>query len=736
MHRAMAVVAAVGITLLGASGAAIASQAGVQSGANRTGVHENGVVRTGSVSRFNVGAAHSPAIEQLLASHAAAAPRADAARPAGLAAAASTVQGIDVSSGNHPDGAAINWDDIATDGYKFAFIKVSEGSYYANPYYASDAAGAQAAGMLVAPYEFGIPNYSGATLQADYALDHANYSPDGQMLAPILDIENDPYAGSDGTPSGSICYGLTQPQMVSWIGAFTAEVHRRTGKFPAIYTSAQWWDTCTGDSAAFGSDPLWLVAWGSSAPTPPAAWTNWTYWQYTSTATALGISGQFDASYLSSTALELAASASQSDQTGRSASLSVRSLYGGTTALTYSATGLPAGLQIDPSSGAVSGTLPVSAASFPVSITATAGAESATESFSWYVHSRVHLAAMSRLSGSVGTPIRLRARATDGLSGCTLRFSARRLPRGLTISSCGIISGWPTTSSSGTAVVQVSDSSTQDSFRWRIANANGSGPAGQIKLNRAGKCLAERSATDIAIETCSAAASERWTIAADGTMRFGGKCLAAKSSKTTAPGALELMSCGKDGQRWQPGSNAVLKNLGSGRCLADTGTKNGTRAVAAVCLATPNSTGSASTPSATQQWTLPAGPLTSGIAGNCASSLRGSSEPAGAVTLRGCKRSAQQNWTIQPDGAISTAGRCLATAGGGTAPGTQLRLERCIKGAATQVWQLSGGPVGLQLQLPAAGLCLADPGDSAKAGTELVIGPCVAGDGGISWRVS
>ncbi len=196
------------------------------------------------------------------------------------------------------------------------------------------------------------------------------------------------------------------------------------------------------------------------------------------------------------------------------------------------------------------------------------------------------------------------------------------------------------------------------------------------------------------------------------------------------------MSCAKDGQRWQLGSNAVLKNLANGRCLADTGTRNGTRAVAAVCKATPNNTGSASTPSATQQWTLPAGPLTSGIAGNCASSLGGRSDPAGAVTLRRCKRSAQQAWTIEPDGAISSAGKCLGTAGGRTAPGTQLRLERCVRGAASQVWQLSGGPVGVQVVSPVAGLCLADPGDGAKAGTQLVIDPCVAGDPGISWRVS
>ncbi len=296
-----------------------------------------------------------------------------------MTTAASTVQGIDVSSGQHPNGAAIDWNGVALAGYKFAFIKVGEGSYYVNPYYASDAAEAQAAGVLAAPYEFAIPNYSGGALQADYALDHAQYAPDGQMLAPILDIEGDPYdssrsQGGDGTNE---CYGLTPAQMVAWVGAFTTEIHRRTGQSPAIYTSTQFWDLCTGDSAAFTSDPLWLVAQGSTPSTPPAAWSNWTYWQYTSGASSSAVPTKFDASWLSSTALELAAPASQSDQAGRSASLGVRSLDGGTAA-TYSATGLPTGLQIDSSNGAVSGTLPASAASFPVSITATAGAQQAT----------------------------------------------------------------------------------------------------------------------------------------------------------------------------------------------------------------------------------------------------------------------------------------------------------------------------------------------------------------------
>jgi hypothetical protein len=64
-----------------------------------------------------------------------------------------------------------------------------------------------------------------------------------------------------------------------------------------------------------------------------------------------------------------------------------------------------------------------------------------------------------------------------------------------------------------------------------------------------------------------------------------------------------------------------------------------------------------------------------------------------------------------------------------------VRLLTCGP-TAGQIWQLSGGPIGVEVVSPAAGLCLADPGDRAKSGTQLVIGPCVAGDPGISWRVS
>ena len=85
------------------------------------------------------------------------------------------------------------------------------------------------------------------------------------------------------------------------------------------------------------------------------------------------------------------------------------------------------------------------------------------------------LGPLSSRSGSVGSPVQYQVPAADGLPGCTLQFSASGLPRGLRISSCGLISGWPATSGRYTVRVHVTDSSgaalATGSFTWTIARA-------------------------------------------------------------------------------------------------------------------------------------------------------------------------------------------------------------------------------------------------------------------------
>src|SRR5215469_8685134 len=195
---------------------------------------------SGSTGHANTADTHSPRTERMLTARAA--PNKGA------------VLGIDVASQQHDGGAVIDWSKVAAAGYKFVFIKTTEGSYYANPFFGSDFSAAKAAGMLVAPYHFANPGYSSGTLQADFAVDHAGIGSDGVTLPLIVDLEYDPY-------SSNKCYGLTVPQMVSWISAFNTEAYRLTGQHPVIYTLADWWQKCTGGSAAFAADPLWVASY-------------------------------------------------------------------------------------------------------------------------------------------------------------------------------------------------------------------------------------------------------------------------------------------------------------------------------------------------------------------------------------------------------------------------------------------------------------------------------------------
>lgn len=204
------------------------------------------------------------------------------------------VQGVDAPA----SGTGIDWSKVGSAGYQFVAIKATEGTYNVNANFAGEAAGAKAAGLYVAGYHFAIPNLSSGTAQADYAIDNSGYTADGQTLPIVLDIENNPYG------SGT-CYGLSADAMVAWISAFATEVQASTGKPPVIYTTANWWDTCTGGSAAFASDPLWIGAPGASSPTLPAGWSSWTFWQYKD-ASVPGITGTTGISYFNGDADGLA----------------------------------------------------------------------------------------------------------------------------------------------------------------------------------------------------------------------------------------------------------------------------------------------------------------------------------------------------------------------------------------------------------------------------------------------
>ena len=208
----------------------------------------------------------------------------------GRAARASTVPqlpGIDVSSyqGN------INWPGIARH-LDFAYAKATEGTYYTNSFFYNQYVGPYNAGLIRGAYHFAIPNNSSGQSQADYFIRHGGgWSADGKTLPGALDIEYNPY--------GSECYGLTDSQMVSWLHNFANEYAFREHVYPVIYSTTDWWSTCTGNSSGFSSkDPLWVANYSAShGGTLPRGWGFYTFWQYRSSGSLPGDQDVFNGAY-------------------------------------------------------------------------------------------------------------------------------------------------------------------------------------------------------------------------------------------------------------------------------------------------------------------------------------------------------------------------------------------------------------------------------------------------------
>jgi len=210
------------------------------------------------------------------------------ARAAVARQADAPVRGMDISAFQHA-GTPIDWALLAAQGIRFVAIKASEGTYYLNPYYASDARAAEAAGLRVMPYAFANPG-SSATATATFAADAARTPRGAARLPLVIDLENDPYK------TATDCYGLGIPTMIAWIAGFTARARALTREWPIIYTTRDWWQECTGSTGRFPHDPLWLAAFGGTAPTVPAPWPNWTFWQYNNAGLLPGI-GHTDLDY-------------------------------------------------------------------------------------------------------------------------------------------------------------------------------------------------------------------------------------------------------------------------------------------------------------------------------------------------------------------------------------------------------------------------------------------------------
>ncbi|GHH77906.1 hydrolase [Streptomyces sulfonofaciens] len=201
-------------------------------------------------------------------------------RSAGPLSGSGGVQGIDVS---HYQGA-VNWAGVRAAGVQFAWIKATEGTTYKDPRFNANYLNAYRNKVIRGAYHFARPDLSGGAAQARYFAGHGGaWSRDNLTLPGVLDIEGD-------------CYGRSAAALRTWITDFYTTYKARTGRDVVIYTSAGWWNGCTGSWRGMSAkSPLWAAHWTSAAgPTIPAGFPFWTVWQYSSTGRVGGVLGNVD----------------------------------------------------------------------------------------------------------------------------------------------------------------------------------------------------------------------------------------------------------------------------------------------------------------------------------------------------------------------------------------------------------------------------------------------------------
>ena len=195
--------------------------------------------------------------------------------------------GIDISAYQ----GDIDWADVAPY-VDFVYAKATEGTYYTNPDFDNQYEGPYDAGVIRGSYHFANPSDSEGGTQADYFVDNGGgWSGDGKTLPGALDIEYNPY--------GSECYDLSASSMVDWIWDFVNEYAYREGVYPVIYSTTDWWSSCTGNNGGFASyDPLWIANYSASGGgTLPAGWGYYTFWQYADSGSLPGDQDVFNGAY-------------------------------------------------------------------------------------------------------------------------------------------------------------------------------------------------------------------------------------------------------------------------------------------------------------------------------------------------------------------------------------------------------------------------------------------------------
>jgi lysozyme len=209
-----------------------------------------------------------------------------------------TVRGIDVSYYQ----GDIDWNAVAGAGYGFAITRINH-SDFMDPKFDQNWAAIKEVGMLRGAYQYFEPGEDVAT-QAQIVIDKLGMLGPGDLPA-VIDVE---------TTSG-----VGPAQVEDAVGEWLQLVEAGTGKKPIIYTGKYFWQDNVG-STAFSDYLLWHAQYPNACQPPvdpppgcsscaniAEQWSEVAVWQYSSSGSVPGISGNVDLNVFNGNLAELTA---------------------------------------------------------------------------------------------------------------------------------------------------------------------------------------------------------------------------------------------------------------------------------------------------------------------------------------------------------------------------------------------------------------------------------------------
>jgi lysozyme len=203
-----------------------------------------------------------------------------------VCAAGETVEGIDVSRWQE----GIDWPAVAADGIHFAIARAAYGTDK-DTWFDQNWPAMKQVGLVRGAYQWFLPQ-NDPIEQAQFLLD--TIGPLGPNdLPPVADVEDDG--------------GQSPSTIVSKLAQWVAHIESKTGRKPIIYSGKYFWQDYV-QSADFTDLPYWVPNYSADCPNlPNGAWTDWQFFQYTSTGSVNGVVGNVDRNLFNGTLQDLKA---------------------------------------------------------------------------------------------------------------------------------------------------------------------------------------------------------------------------------------------------------------------------------------------------------------------------------------------------------------------------------------------------------------------------------------------